>query len=167
MQLRITHFSTDDVHVILTDCSYKTKRVSEYLCEIGFFSNVHFLKIRVIDSSKFFTFYKLMNIRNIIFGSAPRIQNIKNLENCSFDELVYYNFGFLVSRLFAYFNEQNSNLICSGMEEGILSYDSKIHSGDWSFLKPHVKTVFALRKLLGKANLPERTQNFYCFYPEL
>ncbi len=88
---------------------------------------------------------------------------IKSIIDESYDEFIFFNYGVDTVAFYNLLVKKNLKLKVSCIEEGILSYGMKFDSGHGKI----TEISYFTRKLLGKPNLKDNLNNFYCFYPTL
>lgn len=161
MQLNETLFVDDEIILLLSNHSRNTEEICERLCKLQIFKEVHYFKTKDLLKNRKIP-EKIKDFFQISFGCRNRYTDvIKGLEGRFFDEIICYNYGVDVEGLFSYLYEANNGLKVSFYEEGILTY------GIDKDISLRQKCMKWLRLLLGKRNVTEVYENFYCFYPSL
>ena len=163
IQLRYTHFSTDDTYIILTDHSKDAREVSRRLQKAECFNEVYYAEVKSLDQDK----HGIATAAcSILSGVTGRAEWMKEIEELRCDELIYFNLSISTLHLFALLNSNNPCLKCSRMEEGILSYNAMFHDGDGD-MPLRARSIMNIRNILKKKNMVDTVDSFYCFYPEL
>ena len=158
MSLRQSLFEHDYMSLILTDHSNNAKDVSRKLKEEKVFDDVKYAEVKELDQGKHDWAQAMGAIVAIVQGSIYRRYDYIGDE--PFDILLYYNESVFVSMLFSKLNGKVPNLQVARLEEGILSY------GNIPSINKRQTLAYRIRKIIGKNNISDLTNLFYCVYPE-
>ncbi len=161
LQLKITQFKNDSVYLILSDHSKNAEQIANTIDSLNIFEKVLFIRTKELDYSEFEIGNLYKDVLPAILGNCSFIQKVKLPK---IDEFIYYNISFSTFQIFACLSKDNSDIICSRIEEGILSYDIKIHDG--VDLGCRYKLINIVREFLGYRSIFKSTKNFYCFQPD-
>ena len=160
IQMRHTIFLHDDVTLLLSDHSRGTMEISRRLKELDIFSMVKYVETK----EKINRETKLSRLREfrrlLVNGQSDYFYVLNGLANINFDELIAYNFGPDIYGIFAHLARINPNISLSSYEEGVLSYG-------WAQKSKMSKKWRVLRHLVGKKDISDIVDKFYCLYPEL
>lgn len=163
MQLKRTRYKDDRFTVILSDHSRNAKKTVERLNRETIFTKVYFAQTKK-KNARFSGLQRIATILDYFLFKKKR--PVSTDEIGSVDEYLFYNNGLFENLLYITLIKKNKSMICRRFEEGVLSY-------------PFAKATESLengkiRKLLNGylhwkklQTLYEKTDSFYCFYPEL
>lgn len=163
LKLKLSLFKEDYVTLILSDHSLNADSVAKRLKELHFFDEVRYIesKNKIKERTQF---DKLQELYELVFSSTNRYQYFLSKNDLFYDEVLYFNYGIDIYGLFSILSTYNKNIVFSGYEEGVLSYNNSYRSREDS---AKFKLIRLLRKFIGKRNLHDNLGNFYCFYPQL
>lgn len=155
IHMKNTLFQADCVDIVVTNEMGNALPIAEKLKELKLFDKVYYRETKCCLKENLNQ--RLSYISQVLCGADNREEICKK----SYDLFLVYNFGRFIHGLFARLIEKNPEIECAKYEEGILSYDEIEKE------RKAIRIAFALRKALGKKNLPEVIKKFYCVYPEV
>lgn len=155
IQLKNTLFKKDIVDVMISDQCGQNHGINSKLEEHRIFHKVYFKKTKQLCMKKKKLLKKMTDLKKIIVGST----DFKDIYKNRYDELIFYNPDIAVHMIFCGLEKHNSNLICSRFEEGIFSYNTT-----FEFFNK-LKYAYYIRKKMGKRNLLDSVDKFYCTNP--
>lgn len=146
--IQITKSLKKNASVVVTN---EIKNVDE-ICERLAWENIFEMVLTIDVKSKLSSSTIL---KRCVSGWLP-----DNLKGKRFDEFVGFNLDIPSHFIYAGLFNENKDISVNKMEEGLLSYNTlettcSVLSLSWK-----------VRKLLGKANLREVAEGFYCFQPQ-
>ena len=156
IRLKETLWFSCIVNIIISDQSNGSEKIAQNIEKTGIFENVYWIQNKELCKKYDNLYTAFLKAKMILFG----IKNNNYREK--YDEMVFYNTDIFVHGLYASLIKNNINLACSRLEEGILSYSDSIFLGN-----SRLKYINRLREILYHDSLRTRTNNFYCFYPEV
>lgn len=163
IQLKESLFSQDIVDIGITDQIKGYFQIVNNLQKMKVFDHCYDIECKELEASKTRKM-KIKKLSSALFHNSKFEQLFKNKD---YDNLLYFNISFSTVAIFNILVHNNSKLLCSRFEEGILSYNTELHErGNHSFGR-FLDTLFKIRHFLGKPNIIDNIGNFYCFYPEL
>lgn len=163
IQLKESVFIHDSVDIGITDQISNSAQITNNLKNIELFNDCFNIQCRTLNESR----TKSMKIRKLCSALFHNSKFEQIFKKKKYDAFLYYNISYSVTAVYNILIHNNPNLICSRFEEGILSYNTKLHErGNHSFGR-FIDTLFRVRNLLGKQNIIDNIGNFYCFYPGL
>jgi len=146
--IQITRSLNKDADVILTNEIRNVDEICERLIRKKIFKTVSTMNVKIKVSSSTI-------IKRCVFGWIP-----ENLKGIKYDEFVGFNLDIPSHYIYAAICSVNKSVVVNKMEEGLLSYntaDTRCKVLD---------TALRIRKLIGKTNLKEVVEGFYCFQPQ-
>lgn len=155
IQLQRTLKRQDRVSVLLTDESRGAEEIAQRLRAAGFFHGVYSLNTKVSKAQVTAT-YKLRMLRGGIFGSLPA--DMPRDYVCH--EFIGFNLDLATHSVYAALYRRNRQMVCSAMEEGLLSYRTPRSTSGL------LRSVEKIRTAFGWENLHAKVGQFYCFYPK-
>lgn len=164
LQMKMTIFKDEKVSLILSDHSRDADNVVKRFRESDIFENVIYLKTKEIDYANGISLSSLNLVMKGVFGKYF----FENEMICTekFDLFLYFNYSFSANLLFTQFYEKNKNMECARFEEGVTSYNHRINEPDNENVPKKIKILVKLRKIFHKTNIYDKTETFYCYYPE-
>lgn len=159
LQLKCKVFPYDYFSVFLSDHSSNAEQVIKQIYELKIFDEIEILSTKNIDYSE-----GISGVIDLLLSSNKKITN--KLRKKNYDLYLFYNFSISSSLVFSELYKNNPNIISARFEEGILSYNTRYHSGDFDVLSKKLKALFLIRRYLKKPIITETIKQFYCFYPE-
>jgi len=163
IQLKEFIFPNDSVDIGITDQTKGSLRIVNNFYKINVFHNCYYIECKELEESKTRKM-KIQKLSSALFHNSEFELLFKNK---NYDNLLYFNSSYSTVAIFNILVHNNSKLLCSRFEEGILSYNTELHErGNHSFGR-FLDTLFKIRHFLGKPNIIDNIGNFYCFYPEL
>ena len=160
IQLNYTLFKDDQVTLLLSDHSKDTDIISERLKICNVFHEVHYVKTKDIwDISKL---DMLVDFFRITLGKNTRFTAcLDDVTDLYFDELLCFNYNIDTYSIYTVLYRYNKELKVSLYEEGVLAYGVK---ADTNIRR---KIIKGARHALGKKDITEALDSFYCLYPSL
>ncbi len=164
IQLRKSFFASDDVTLIISDHSNGTQNIVKQLEKIKLFSEVI-----LVESLAFLQKKRIEPPINHLIDYCFKNKTdssalyLSRISNKFFDELLAFNIERYTLNIFSTLSTYNPGLTVSHFEEGILSYNSSLHTAV-TFKRQMMDFI---RKIQRKAEFTKANRDFYCFYPEL
>lgn len=155
IQLQRTLKRQDRVSVLLTDESRGAEKIAQRLRAAGFFHGVYYLNTKVSEA-QVTAAYRLSMLRKGVFGSLPA--DMPRDYVCH--EFIGFNLDLSSHGVFAALYRRNRKIVCSAMEEGLLSYRTPRSTSGL------LRSIEKLRAAFGWENLHGKIGQFYCFYPK-
>lgn len=164
IQLRQTFFANDDISLIVSDHSNNSKIVAERIKQEGLFNNTFYVEsLSFLKKEKKFASARQFVDYCFKKETKSSILYLNRLDDLFFDELLVFNVDRYILNIFSTLSFYNKRLSVSHFEEGVLSYNSKLHC----IITPKRKIMDFVRRAQGKPQFTKSGENFYCFYPEL
>ena len=163
IQMRKTLLKNSFVTLLISNHSKNAEEIADNILQLDIFDEVHFIRTLNYDHGKENLFKKSIKTLQLIFGKKRDFSNIVKV-HC--DELIYYNFNATANLLFSMLIKSSPDLICSRVEEGLISYNYCINDADMTY-KGCVKIASSIRKMCHLPDLKTRTNYFYCLFPGL
>ena len=163
IQMRKTILRNSFVTLLISDHSKNAEEVAGNILQLDIFDEVHFIRTLNYDHGKENLFRKAIKTFQLISGKKGDFIKIAKLH---YDELIYYNFNATANLFFSMLIKSSPDLICSRVEEGLISYNYCINDADMEY-KGCTKIASSIRKICHLQNLKTRTNYFYCLFPEL
>lgn len=161
MQMKQKLFNNDYVSVLMSNHSNNSYNVFKRLRDSKYFDECVFVKSKGILTNRNLK-QKINEIFELSFGSKNIYEfYLNDLKNLYYDEYISYNLEVDNYGIFSILSSYNKNLVYSSYEEGVLSYNSFYYDS----LK--FKLIRIIRKIIGKSNIFDKYEKFYCMYPEL
>lgn len=154
IRLKETLWFSCIVNIIISDQSNGSEKIAQNIEKTGIFENVYWIQNKELCKKYDNLYTAFLKAKMILFG----IKNNNYREK--YDEMVFYNTDIFVHGLYASLIKNNTNLTCSRLDEGILSYTDSIFLGN-----SRLKYINKLREIFYHDSLRMKTNNFYCFYP--
>ncbi len=155
IQIKKYFFNTEDVDVIITDQTKNTKSIAGKLSDINYFNKVLWIQNCDVCSERRNILNKIYSWFYVLFG-----WKVKEITTKTYDELLFFNPDIFVHGVYSMLKKNNSKLVCSRYEEGILSYTDSRFLND-----SRLNYANIIRSMFGKSCLESDTKQFYCFYP--
>lgn len=163
IQMKLTMHSDAHVGVVLTDHTRGLPDIEEPLKECKVFNEVCCMECRLNDNASspdvehiLRTVYSIVmrSKKNAFFGKY-------------FDKLIYFNLSASTILLYNELQSVNKKIQVARFEEGVLSYGASWND-DWRLIdSKSVKLGCRIRQWLGKTNITDYLEDYYCFFPEL
>lgn len=163
IQIRRTLLKNSYVSLLISDHSKNSEEIANNVLKLDIFNEVHFIKTLNYDHGKENLFKKIIKTFQLILGKKSVFSNITKTH---YDELIYYNFNATANLLFSMLIKSVSDLSCSRVEEGLISYNYCINDADMKY-KGCIQIASFIRKMCHLQNLKIRTNYFYCLFPDL
>lgn len=154
-------FSGDFVTLILSNHNKNADNVYKRLKSIGCFDETVFVESKGVLQNRS-SWKKIIEIFQLSFCMNNDYSfYLRDLKDLRYDEYISYNLEIDNYGIYSILSEYNANLKYSSYEEGVLSYESFYYDS------AKFKVIRGLRKLVGKSNIFDKYDTFYCMYPQL
>ena len=161
VQMRLTIFHEDEVVLLLSDHSNNSDKVLNNLKKEGTFTNASYILSKGIIENRS-RIQKAKDFFDIVFGRENRYSHyLDGVENRKFDEIICFNYNIDIIGVYAFLYRNNSSVKLSLFEEGLLSYGVTFEDN------VHRRMIRFFRIALGKKDMYNAYEKFYCFYPQL
>lgn len=161
IQMRMTIFCKYEVVLLLSDHSANSEAVLNRLSKREAFSEAYYIKTKGLVANRK-NVQKAKDFFDIVFGRENRYSfYIDGIRNKFFDEIICFNFNIDIIGIYALLYRNNSSIKLSLFEEGLLSYGVTFEDNI------RRRAIRFFRMALGKKDMYNAYENFYCFYPQL
>ena len=151
-------FPNDYMAVIITDHSNNAVTVTKNVQHKHIFEDVFYFEAKDLDTKRPSLIDAVRIVRNMVYGC--NMNRVNDNDENTFDLFLYYNYSLTATSIFANLYKKNPNIQAARYEEGILSYENNI-----VFNKKQT-VAGIIRHMLGKSNLADVTNEFFCVYPD-
>lgn len=164
IQIRKTILKDSYITLLISDHSKGAEKIANTIRLLDIFNEVHFIRTLDYDHGKENIVKKIVKTFQLILGEKTDFQEIILRKN--YDELIYYNFNSTAILVFSLLIKSSPNLICSRIEEGLISYNYCINDTDMIYRGCN-QVAYFIRKIFHLADLKSQTKFFYCLFPSL
>ncbi len=154
--MKLTLFKNIEVDLFFSDHSSNSKLIAKRLLEVSLFNKVCHIENK--EKEYCLNYTKLMKLKQLLILNFGKINEL-NLN--SYDEIIFFNYSFMIYEIADYFKKINKKVEWSRFEEGIFSYDN-------NFLNNKILLYSnKIRKFTGRTIVTQKIKKYYCFFPQI